>query len=861
MSDDKSSSAPTAGGSQETADVSGGAPAGVTVVNKHNEVYQIPAATAAETLKNDTDGFHVATPQDLKRIEDAKKYGGISGAAGAAGLGVARGLTFGLSDPAARAIGGDSYTDYANSVREANPNISAAAEGAGMLAGALATDGAGLAARTGRGLTLIPRVVSGAGHLAGELAERAVGRSAEGYLARGLQGAARSAAQAGTEGALMSIGNQISEDTLNGDDQLHAENLLAATGHGLMTGAAFGAPLGFAGGLVGRTMDGWLSKVPSVESLESSAQENAARGLGLKMHAYKKLGLRDVYDESGELIANANTPEARIAEAKQMGKVALDNDIIDHRVSDHLEAGERATRLQERTADELAQQRAKINQLGKFDVNDLRDKIRSEIYDPLMANSNPEFHAIAEDIQDRFNGAFSYKSQVSFDEAYKFRRELDQILNARGSFDREAGLRDQYLQQVRGALETEYESQAEKLAGINNPQLLNDYKSTKWLYGKLADINDVLKDEAARDWSNQRRGIKDWITGGTIASIGTNIGGMIGGPVGAAVGGTAGGFLGSEANAFVRNRGSNIAASLYRGAATYAAMNDLQSQISNAMERGVNSFVNGSSRVANTVTNISGRPKPLTAKSYMDKADQIRQLAANPDEIRKRVANLVPPEVAQHAPNVTVAMGDAAVRKYQFLASKLPPNPTAMNMMQPFLSARAPSGEHIAKFSRYLIGADHPFQVLDMAAKGTLNRDVLESFSAIYPSLYSNLLQQVARAVGRKRKGMTISQMNALGIMFKSQMTPMQSPQWIAMAQASFDPKFSQNGDGGIVANGNSDGGQPDAAQSGQPPTGPVASNTGSESLGDKPARPIDIGDAFKTTSQGWRSDISDQLV
>lgn len=158
-------------------------------------------------------------------------YGGVGGGIRAAGTALARGATLGLSDLAARALGGEQAAADLDALREENPLISAGGELVGTLAPALLSGGAatpaGLAARAGAGVREL-----GAG--AGMLGQ--VGAAALGGV---------------TEGALYGAGQGLSEVALS-QDPLTWERAASTIGSNMLFGGAIGGIAGAGSSLVER---------------------------------------------------------------------------------------------------------------------------------------------------------------------------------------------------------------------------------------------------------------------------------------------------------------------------------------------------------------------------------------------------------------------------------------------------------------------------------------------------------------------------------------------------------------------------------------------------------------------------------
>src|SRR6185503_765627 len=121
----------------------------VNLIDSEGHAVSVPAeqtgAFLAQGYRPESDDEQLARAQQQERIDSAP------GAFTAGALGVARGLTLGLSDVAGRAIAGQGYKDFAGSAQEAHPYVSAAGNLAGAILPALVGDEAGLANLTPSG--------------------------------------------------------------------------------------------------------------------------------------------------------------------------------------------------------------------------------------------------------------------------------------------------------------------------------------------------------------------------------------------------------------------------------------------------------------------------------------------------------------------------------------------------------------------------------------------------------------------------------------------------------------------------------------------------------------------------------------
>lgn len=236
------------------------------------------------------DGLRLATAQEVAQHAAQAKYGGPTGMAASAAIGIGQAATLGFGagvvadvadavDPDA----GKAVREYVEGVSAANPNIRTGTEIAGTIGLALASGGGAAAARGGataaRGGAAL-RTLS-----APTRALMRTGAAAERGLGGGLMGAT---ARAAVEGAAYEAGNAYSEAAL-GDEQLTGERLAAAMGHGAMLGGGMGLALAGAARGLEKGMDAskrLMSRAlarpdpASVERVVEKVHGHAPKGIG-----------------------------------------------------------------------------------------------------------------------------------------------------------------------------------------------------------------------------------------------------------------------------------------------------------------------------------------------------------------------------------------------------------------------------------------------------------------------------------------------------------------------------------------------------------------------------------------------------
>ncbi|NDG25826.1 MAG: hypothetical protein EB120_01460 [Proteobacteria bacterium] len=178
-------------------------------------------------------------PNDFLKQTEFVEFEGLGPKAAALGAGVARGVTFGLSDLALRMAGAN--PEYLRKLQEYQPGLSLTGEITGALAPALVTGGTAGVATAARIASAPVRAVSAIG----AATEAAVAKK---LIQEGTKASAKTIVQnyvpkiagSAVEGALYGAGQVISDAAL-GDPDLTAQNALATIGLSSIIGSGVGA--------------------------------------------------------------------------------------------------------------------------------------------------------------------------------------------------------------------------------------------------------------------------------------------------------------------------------------------------------------------------------------------------------------------------------------------------------------------------------------------------------------------------------------------------------------------------------------------------------------------------------------------
>jgi hypothetical protein len=209
------------------------------LINTQNQVVNGPddAASIQDALAS---GYKLATPENLKELENQQKFGeGVGNEVKAGALGAANAATFG-----AAAVGLDKTgvlpQEDQNQLTERNPIASGVGTAAGILGSSLALPGEGAVGAVRAGSEAI------AEHVASALPETAS------KVLNYAKGVGTEALGSAIEGSAYGLGNSVAEGDL-GDPQLNSEKIMANMGSGALIAGIIGGGVGSLKGLLPKT--------------------------------------------------------------------------------------------------------------------------------------------------------------------------------------------------------------------------------------------------------------------------------------------------------------------------------------------------------------------------------------------------------------------------------------------------------------------------------------------------------------------------------------------------------------------------------------------------------------------------------
>jgi hypothetical protein len=744
-------------------------------------------------------GSEVATPEDVRKEQLQIEYGGMGGAAAAAGLGAVDSLTFGLgggiATSAAEGFGGVEAKKRTQAAlqgyEEANPGAYFGGQAAGMIAPALLSGGASIAAEGGmaaRGLGAAGRIAGaipeGVGMLSG-LAERGVaglvGEGAGSLMGRVAQKALPAAAQAAVEGAAWGAGHEYSDAVIK-DHDLTAEKLMAAAGHDALWFGLLGGGLAGAGQLGKEAVSGMgnaiarkLEGTSFAEYLDKASGEQAYRAAGgtKKMTEATDTFFKGGHAEEGkiwrdqapELVGKNSFAELTREELQQAASKGLERD------------GQRIGRV----IDEVDVAAAEAGRLPR--AADVRDdiltmvgRIKENAGSGAAARKMEEFGRDIERMTGMVDEAgvmveHAGDITISVRKLRDIRRNADNVWNGSKTPASELFGYKKDFKQLRDMLE-------ERVGGIveefGQGGLAKEYAESKRLYQAWSDLARATKSGTAAAGTNRFFSLTDNIWGAAAGHVGAGIGGPIGGLVGAG--------LGAVGNHLLRTRGSFVAASLLDKTARFAAVERMTARVDSQISEGVKGFFNTGVRAAGAAND--NMPAPKKRADALRAAMAIQQQAGAPgiahEHMTRAMGNLGP-----QFPNLTASMGARAGATVAYLAAHAPAIRSNVPSLTPQFDRKRVDEQKLHEFAERLDGVTDPMSAFEDMKRGKLSHAKADAIRQNYPQLFQQMQDKVYEYAAKLGEELPYDKSQQLSNLFGIPLNETQTPEFINAMQAS----------------------------------------------------------------------------
>lgn len=708
------------------------------VKNELGELFDTTGDNLVDVLKagNTLENF-----EEKRAREVEERYGNQELAAGIEGA--ARMASFGLSDQFLTKVAGVSPEVLAGR-KEANPVASIAGEIAGVAAGLFTGSTEAKAVTEGSKVaSKIAKAFGAPQRAAGNIALKAEQAVAKKLTKDGLQksvaaGIAAKAVGGAVEGSLYATGNLISEDAL-GTAEFNAENLVGYAGLGALVGGTLGATIG-AG----------MAALPKVKQAAAPIQRLADEYTNEEKAALDLLGF---------------TP-ATIAKAEQRNpgfaaemKTFLRDDVLKGTTKTTEEIAERIGQIKTVSGAEIpaiakAADDILIDSAALPTRQELFRNLAQKVDDTFRAaaEKSPELRLVRNKIDDYYNElikASSDVSKVGAQELHALRMAADDLAKfeklpgATNPMEKVARMaRDYYNQELKNVIKTASEFG-------NNPALMTNFERANKLYRLSAETYPKALKAAAR---NPRFTLMDAVV--TAASVGSL------GPGGLAIIG-AKKFLDSD---FRRNL------------VVLGKIEKAQQSIAKGIRTSVDNFFSPAAKTLKPVivknlsstafgASESGKKPKNEQEAYNNFLNKAGMYAQDPEKYLERI-NRTTSLMQSGAPQTAAAVDALSVTGMKFLYDKLPKRNVKNNLLDVLKPVTLPSNFEMAKFNRYLTAVDSPMSVVEDLERGTVTKEGIEALKTVYPSLYSEVRNQIVKKIEKEGSNLSYNKKLQLGMFF-----------------------------------------------------------------------------------------------
>jgi hypothetical protein len=196
-------------------------------------------------------------------------------------------------------------------------------------------------------------------------------------------------------------------------------------------------------------------------------------------------------------------------------------------------------------------------------------------------------------------------------------------------------------------------------------------------------------------------------------------------------------------------------------------------QQGNAIARGVGRLVSGSferkALISSGVSTVGALSRDNTFRTdgdrheagksdYQKRADEIRQLAANPTDLGLRISTNTQRIVDGGLPAHATAVQQSATMRLQVLAAALPPAPPP-SMLPHENKPTPPAPAELARFERIYATVKEPVKtLLDGAGDGTLTADMVSAAAQATPHTLDSIRQEITQRLMDLPKSTQLSQ-------------------------------------------------------------------------------------------------------
>lgn len=742
----------------------------LSIVTEGGSVEQVDPM-AALGLLDPRQGGRLETADEAAARQLREQYGtpGQAVIAGAEGFG--RGATLGLSDVAARAIGGEDTAAAMAARRQFNPSASGAGELTGAVApllipGAGEIEGASL---LGRGAATAGRVVGAPVRAVG-----AIARGAEGLIEGGgvLRGALRMGVGGAIEGAAQNAGLALSEAALTpGKDNYDglASKLAAAAVEGGEIGGIFGGGLGLVGGAAGKLARKALDSEAVGGFLKGTRDESVLkavtdyRGSDLRRLVQKRGGEQGISDVA-DVLRNYTDKDGN----KLFTTLGKSDDYVPKLQKAVRETGEEIGALRKEVA----------GASEKLETASLLNKIKEEVIAPLRISDDVASQRAGKQLE-REVAWLGKSPEVSFERLEKFRSDLAKRINPvskPGQGIQLAAKNVENLQKIERTIDSHLDGIVQSKLEEQGGDKFKRYLDLQKTYGALKDAQTLARKSSLQNAGNRFISMSD-----TQAAQATGIAGSL---LTGSVGGLALGAVGAVGNKLAREYGRGVVATV---ADRLIAMRSAVQRTDTAIARKTAAVLRGTRRALTTPVNaidssLQRKRDESRTKAFDRKYQQFITSTNDPTRHERTIQGM-----AGAAPLTATAMVARQVRAENWLKQNAPKHaPSPMD--QKYKPRIPPSDAEVSKWAKMLRQVEQPLSILDDAAAGTVSLEQTKTLRAVDPGLFVAIQDQFREDLANAKEPPTLDQRVILGVYFDVHVDQTTTPEGIAQSQAAYTP-------------------------------------------------------------------------
>lgn len=254
--------------------------------------------------------------------------------------------------------------------------------------------------------------------------------------------------------------------------------------------------------------------------------------------------------------------------------------------------------------------------------------------------------------------------------------------------------------------------------------------------------------------------------------------------IGAAVGAAAGGPVGALA--------AGALASPAQTVRVLSVLDRLRGQSDQAIARSVRGYLGRGARAVQeagreATTRARRAIPPITVGAFEDKVREYMEIS-DPETATRRLGERTE-QLSGDAPRTQMAMQRTAIRAADYVRSRIPVRSQQAHLVPGRLGVTRPTHSEIASFLRTVRAVENPLVLLDELDRGRLSRESVDAVRAVYPRIYSRLLDEVQTNLAERAaagRPVPYRQRLQLGILLGAPTDPSLRPEAIASIQSSY---------------------------------------------------------------------------